>query len=397
MRKLAFAPIAIALLLLAGCGGSSGGDTTGSAAGSVAETAAPTGVVLPAAPLAGPVGKASPVGSWPSFAHDPGHGGGAPVVGPQSAKLLWRRQLEGPVVPGPAVGKGGVVYAASNGGALHAVDLESGTDFWTFEGGGSYGSDLSTVPALLPGGEVLWPGPENTLFALDEEGQELWSEQLPGQPTSPVVTADGNVVVGDTAGTLEQLKLQPKGKPQVEWQVELGDTSFSSPALGKDGTVYTTTEKGLYAVKDGKVLWSFAGDSISEVSPAVAPDGTIILGTNDSEYGISPEGKALWRHKNGTRTYSSPVVTEGGLVYYGDNAGSSPSSSRRTEPSKPTSARASTPASGAPPRSTPNTTSTSAARTATSTATTPPASSSSNTQPAAASIPTGPWPKTGRS
>lgn len=57
------------------------------------------------------------------------------------------------------------------------------------------------------------------------------------------------------------------------------------------------------------------------MSAAVAPDGTVIFGTNDSEYGISPQGKELWRHPNGTRTYSSPIVTQDGLAYYGDNRG----------------------------------------------------------------------------
>jgi outer membrane protein assembly factor BamB len=75
------------------------------------------------------------------------------------------------------------------------------------------------------------------------------------------------------------------------------------------------------AIRGGHVLWRFDGASESEVSPAVASDGTVVFGTNDSEYGISPAGQELWRHPNGTRTFSSPIVTEGGLVYYGDNEG----------------------------------------------------------------------------
>jgi outer membrane protein assembly factor BamB len=132
---------------------------------------------------------------------------------------------------------------------------------------------------------------------------------------------DGSIVVGDTSGKLEEPGPRGTGAPSVRWAVELGDTSYGSPALGADGTVYTTTEKALVAVRGGKVLWSFPAKSPSEVSAAVAPDGTVVFGTNDSAYGISPQGKELWRHPNGTRTFSSPIVAHDDLAYYGDNHG----------------------------------------------------------------------------
>jgi outer membrane protein assembly factor BamB len=325
MRRpsLALPPVAILTLCaaLAGCGSSGSGSSSAreSAAG---ESAAASGAVAPAKPLSGAVaGKASPLGAWPEFASDPRHGGAAAVVGPQSAHLLWKRKLEGAVVPGPAVGAGGVVYAASNGGVLHAIDLASGHDRWTFDGGGTYGSDLSTVPALTEDGTVLWPGPNDTLFALSPAGKLLWRVTLSAQPLSPLVMEDGSVVVGDMSGTVEDLTLRSGGAPAVKWKAELGGTSYSSPALGPEGTVYTATEEDLFAIRDGKVAWKFPASSPSEVSPAVAPDGTVVFGTNDSEYGISPGGVELWRHENGTRTYSSPIVTAGGLAYYGDNHG----------------------------------------------------------------------------
>jgi outer membrane protein assembly factor BamB len=215
---------------------------------------------------------------------------------------------------------GGVVNAAANDGILHAIDLRDGKERWSFDGGAPYGKDLSTVPALEPDGTVLWPGPRDTLFALGPAGKEEWREKLPAQPLSPEVTEDGSIVVGDMSGDVEDLVVKG-GAPTVRWRHALGGTSYSSPALGSDGTVYTASGRTLYAIRDGKIAWKFAGASESEVSPAVAADGTVVFGTNDSEYGILPTGKELWRHPNGTRTFSSPIVTAGGLVYYGDNEG----------------------------------------------------------------------------
>lgn len=41
---------------------------------------------------------------------------------------------------------------------MHALDPATGADHWTFDGGGGYGSDLSTSAAVLADGSVLWPG-----------------------------------------------------------------------------------------------------------------------------------------------------------------------------------------------------------------------------------------------
>ena len=223
-------------------------------------------------------------------------------------------------MPGPAVGRDQTVYAASNGGVLHAIDLRTGRDRWRFDGGGSYGSDLSTVPALLRDGTILWPGPVNTLFALSPRGRLLWRERLSGQPLSPAVGA-GGVVVGDSMGTLELIVPRRNQPPARGWRLKVGTSSYGSPAVA-GATTYTTTDHSLVAVRDGNVLWRFNARDISEVSPAIAPDGTIVFGANDDiEYGVRPDGHLRWRHRIGALTYSSPAATHDGLVYFGDHRG----------------------------------------------------------------------------
>ena len=228
-RRLLAIPLLLFTLTLAACGG--GGSSTASQPS--AGAGAPSGAVAPSKPLSGPVADApSPLGAWPGFAREGRHGGSAAVVGPQSAHVLWKRALGGPVVPGPAIGKGGVVYAAANDGVLHAIDLRDGHDRWSFDGGAAYGKDLSTVPALLADGTVVWPGPEESVFGLSPSGKLLWRVKLASQPLSPVVLPDGSIVVGDQSGDVEDLVPRPSGSPTVRWHVGLGGTSYSSPALG---------------------------------------------------------------------------------------------------------------------------------------------------------------------
>ncbi len=305
-------PAALALVLLAGgCGGGSG-------------SAPPEdGVGIPPRTPLGPVRANVLAAPWPGFGRDARHSGTSPVLGPQRACVRWRRKLEGPVVPGPVAGPGGVVYAASNGGVLHAIDLRTGRDRWRFSGGDPYGSDLSTSPAVLPSGLVLWPGPDSTLYALDARGRRRWKRRYSGSALSPAVVDGGRtVIVGDDVGTLESLAVTGTRAPRVRWSVRLKETSYGSPAVSASGTVYTTAGSSLYAVRGGRVLWRFPARQISEVSPTVAGDGTVVFGANDDTvYGVSPAGKLRWRYGLGAYTYSSPVVTPDGLAYVGDHKG----------------------------------------------------------------------------
>ncbi len=282
-------------------------------------------LVPEAAPPVAPAPAASYT-PWPGFGHDPEHTGSAPVRGPHSGAVRWTRALEGAVVPGPAIAKDGTVYAASNGGVLHALDPATGKDRWKFEGGGAYGSDLSTVPLVLPSGDVLWPGPGQTLFALGPDGRERWRVAFDATVLSPARGPDGTVYVSDMAGGLRALDVSGAA-PRTRWKLSLGaGTSYSSATVGPDGTVYGAVDEQLVAVRDrgsrGAVRWRFAAPSIIEVSPAVGPDGTVVLGTNGAfQYGIAPDGKERWRTPRNALTYSSAAVTAAGVAYYGDHRG----------------------------------------------------------------------------
>jgi outer membrane protein assembly factor BamB len=226
------------------------------------------------------------------------------------------------VTPGPVIGRDGTIYAASNAGILHAIDPNDGQDLWTVDEHGSYGVDQSTSPAVLPNGIILWPGPHGDLVAVSPGGSVLWRFPLGGQVASPAVRADGTVVVGNDAGLLVGLRPTATG-PAETWRVDLAEKSYGSPAMSADGTTaYQSVVSGVVAVRGGKVLWRWKVPSkIVEVSPAVAPSGTIVIGTNDSfEYGLDPgDGSVRWRYRRDALTYSSPGVTADDIAYFGDH------------------------------------------------------------------------------
>lgn len=71
-------------------------------------------------------------------------------AGPTAGAVRWQRHLEGAVTPGPVVGPDGTIYAASNGGVLHAINPSTGADRWIYDCGHTDpDSDLSVSPLVL--------------------------------------------------------------------------------------------------------------------------------------------------------------------------------------------------------------------------------------------------------
>ncbi len=320
------------LLLLVGLAGCASSTPSTTSAGSTPagdpdnprepEARAALTLVPKAAPSTAP-GPAASYTPWPGFLHDSTHTGSAPVTGPQTGKLRWKRRLEGAVVPGPAIAKDGTIYIASNAGTLHALDPATGKDRWTYAGGGPYGSDLSTVPLVLVDGTILWPGPSNTLIALTPAGELRWKLELDSAPLSPALGDDGTVYVNDMGGGVRALDLSG-AQPRTLWSLSLGSgSSYGQTTLTPEGLVLGVLDNTLFGVRDGKVAWRFKIRSMLEVTPAVAPDGTVVVGTNDgNEYGVDGRtGKQVWATPRGSITYSSAAVTRSGIAYFGDHRG----------------------------------------------------------------------------
>lgn len=267
----------------------------------------------------------APASAWPAPQYDARHSSGTAAIGPQTAAIRWSTQLTGAVVPGPVIGTDGSILVATNSGILTALNPRDGSVRWSFDGGGSYGFDLSTSPAVLADGTIVWPGTADTLFGLSASGHREWSLPFDGVVLSPAVAGRDRVYVADGSGHLTALVVQG-GKVTKKWRLALGDTSFSSPSVGPEGNIYTSDATHLYAVRDlgasGVVRWSFTTKKMIEVSSAVAPDGTVILGTNhDKEYGIRSDGTVRWAIDIGDYTYSSSTATPAGLAYFADNTG----------------------------------------------------------------------------
>ena len=306
------------LLLLAACGG------TATTASPPAAASRHVAVKTLAVPAAGP-GTAT-WAPWPSELHDARHSGSATTAGPTTGQIRWRRTLAGGVTEGAVVGAKGTIYVASDAGILHAIDQSTGKDRWTYNAHATTRTDLSVSPLVLPDGTVLYPTPAARLVALSAGGRLLWTQPLPGRPTSPVTANGTRVYVGDDSGGVSAISIHPGGGHSLAWTIRTRGVSYASVVTNGAGRVYTTSGSSLVAIDDhgarADIAWrADPHDGQVEVSPGLAPDGTVVLGTNQqTEWAYHPDGSLAWHVGGRAETYSSPAVTASGLAYVADHS-----------------------------------------------------------------------------
>jgi outer membrane protein assembly factor BamB len=101
--------------------------------------------------------------------------------------------------------------------------------------------------------------------------------------------------------------------------------NYSSPAIGPDGTIYVGSQDNyLYAVNsDGTLKWRRQTGDVVRSSPAIAPDGTIYVGSDDNHlYAInSLDGTVKWSYLTSGDIRSSPAIAPDGSIVFGSSNG----------------------------------------------------------------------------
>jgi outer membrane protein assembly factor BamB len=188
------------------------------------------------------------------------------------------------------------------------IDAPPGTVLWSMEVG--YGN---SAPAVGEDGTVYVGNDAGTLFAIKPDGTVKWEVETWAGVTSPTIGADWTVYAA-SGGWLRAFT--PNGAER--WASETGGGTYSSPALGPDGTVYTSSEdRCLYALNpDGSLRWRKSGRA-SDYPPAIGADGTIYVNTYDTLFALDAAGTTIWSYcpGPGTEITAPPALGADGTVY----------------------------------------------------------------------------------
>lgn len=203
----------------------------------------------------------------------------------------WVFKTAGNVRTAPAVAADGTLYVCSYDGHLYAVDASLGTEKWRWEMPGS-NKDLDVSPVIGPSGIIYVADGTSVLRAIRDvrpSAVEVWNISLGERVVGKVALNHNSTALYVCSGDDGHLyKLDPDTGATL-WKYKAGGLLNVLPAVGFDGTVYTTGFGGILHAVDaasGELKWTHEADGPLS-APAVGVDGTIFVGTTHGLHIIS--------------------------------------------------------------------------------------------------------------
>ncbi|MBD3270145.1 PQQ-binding-like beta-propeller repeat protein [Candidatus Peregrinibacteria bacterium] len=229
--------------------------------------------------------------------------------------------FEGNVTKGP----NGLIYAGSDNGSMYALDHD-GEKVWSFQ------TDMMiwSSPVFDPkGGWMAFGSLDGNLYLLDPDTGYLLDKKPLGEiKASPVYDPNQNLMfVGNSAGAMLALSVNDL-KLKQEWVFETENEIYSSASY-YDGKIYFGSADGyFYALNyNGKLDWKYPVNHAISSSPVVIRDMMVIFGAaNGKLYALNLQGRKIWSYQTTENLHkanldSSPAIAADGNIYVGSYNG----------------------------------------------------------------------------
>lgn len=261
MRALVLAPLALFLLLGAGCGGSP-------------ESAPPE-------EEAAPVAAAAATGGWAEEGGNPARTRCTEDPGPVTAPgILWSALIDPGMATEPVVSQAGPrkVVVIGGLGSLWAIHADDGTEAWTAQLDGQ----ITNAPTAV--GDRLWIGSLDSFgVTLDPKtGEELGVYEGDFTFEAAALAVDGKLAFEETAHTgparLSRLHVIDPVTLQPIWNHDYPGGDGCTPAT--DGErIFVHAVAGLVAlnVGDGSIAWQHDRPARRQPSGVVVAAGRVII------------------------------------------------------------------------------------------------------------------------
>jgi outer membrane protein assembly factor BamB len=210
----------------------------------------------------------------------------------------------------------------ANGQYVHALNLKDGTEIWKYPT--SAGSKtFYASPVLTDDGQLLVGEYQNLLESLDPKtGALKWTfSGAKGRFVgSPLVNGDTIYAPADD-NALYAIDL----KGNLKWKFKTKKANWATPAADDKYIYLSSMDHNLYALnpKNGAKVWALDLGAALISSPVIGPDGAIIVGTLGNEVVAvnRDNGKVLWRKPTSGGIWGTPVKKDN-VIYFGDASGS---------------------------------------------------------------------------
>jgi outer membrane protein assembly factor BamB len=201
---------------------------------------------------------------------------------------------------------------------LHSLDVTSGAEKWKFEK--AQGRWIGSP--LVINNTILAPNADDSLYALDLNGNKLWSFATKGPLWSQPVSDGNNIYFTSLDHNLYALQLSNGSQL---WKTDMGAAVLNSPTLSSDGVLYVgTLAKEMIAVdaSSGKILKRYKTDGELWSSPVLNGSALNFGDRTGSVYALDAKTMApLWKTSlgEGGAIYATGVVFGDGVVFVTEN------------------------------------------------------------------------------
>jgi outer membrane protein assembly factor BamB len=224
--------------------------------------------------------------------------------------------------PGLAVDTTNVYFA--DGASVFAIRLSDGSVAWKYPKN-SVGSVFYSSPVVTSDGQVLVgsAGIDHALYSLDAAtGNEKWPTPFKAATdhfiASPLVVND-TVYAPNNDGMLYVLKL---ATGQQLWALPVSHSLWGTPVSNGKFVFVTSLDHFLYAIdpESRKIAWKVDLGGAIPGSPAISPDGTTVyIGSFNSKVAAlnAEDGAIRWTADTQGWVWGAPAL-EGDSVYVAD-------------------------------------------------------------------------------
>ncbi len=257
----------------------------------------------------------------------------------------WSKSLKGSVWSSPAYDSAhDAVIAGSNYDKLYSLDAGTGTKNWSFSTGGNVKSS-----AAIQGSRIYFGSDDGNLYAIDSaDGHQIWSFNASDKiRSSPAIYVNGSetIIYFITYNSSNSHLYALNGEGQELWSAAVGRKNMTSPVIDSGGRVIVMDHDAqIFAFdKEGNLLWEIDPSSDAGYDDAGDVEGEIAIDSCSNLYMLGG--------KRGTNA-SAP---KGFLIAYGNGPCVQPTPTP-TATNTPTATPTSTPTPTNTPTATPTST-----------------------------------------
>ena len=269
--------------------------------------------------------------AWSTYHGGPALTGAVQGALPEEPVVLWRFQADAPVYHTP-VSCGERVYFSTTRGGVFALDLE-GNEIWSkhlvreMKRDGTPRMERFDAPAACFNGVLLIGAMSGTLYAFDAStGDEKWRYDVGGpilgtanlRRSAEASGTDLVYVIGQDDGTLHGIDLESGTRV---WKAEAIDRCDGSPSVGGDAIIFGSCAAALhvFSTEDGELTKNIPIDDDSQIAGGVALVGDSVFSGSHSGYLIhanSETGEIVWINEDSEdEVLTTPAVSGDWVVF----------------------------------------------------------------------------------